>query len=313
MTADYNKVINAMDAKIVRIRHIEFLKSITVEALYEIENRLIMVNSGTLSYKDSKGEKISVHRGDILFVPEGKMVSITYGNSFESTWITHEEFVKNKTQYFRYTETPVFDHSTSENFTFINLEIKVFDSVNLFSSLDIPAFAIKNNKTINSIITNIIKETQENNEGKEKVLRITSSLLAIEIIRYILKNKLFVEKISAKSSYFKDIRLINIFKYINKNLRADLSNKVLASIANVSEDYVGQYFKLLTGINPQDYVEYKRMEQAVKLLRESKESISDIAKNIGFNDTAYFCRRFKMMFGIPAGKMRQRHKNVEGK
>ena len=34
-----------------------------------------------------------------------------------------------------------------------------------------------------------------------------------------------------------------------------LSNKVLANVANVSEDYVGQYFKMLTGINPQDYID----------------------------------------------------------
>jgi len=27
---------------------------------------------------------------------------------------------------------------------------------------------------------------------------------------------------------------------------------------------------------------------------------------VGYKDTAYFCRRFKMMFGIPAGKMRRR-------
>jgi AraC-like DNA-binding protein len=63
---------------------------------------------------------------------------------------------------------------------------------------------------------------------------------------------------------------------------------------------------MLTGINPQDYIEYQRMEHAVTLLRSSKMSIKDIGNKIGYKDTAYFCRRFKMMFGIPAGKMRRR-------
>ena len=31
-----------------------------------------------------------------------------------------------------------------------------------------------------------------------------------------------------------------------------------------------------------------------------------IGAEVGYKDTAYFCRRFKMMFGIPAGKMRRR-------
>ena len=39
----------------------------------------------------------------------------------------------------------------------------------------------------------------------------------------------------------------------------------------VSEDYVGQYFKMLTGINPQDYIEYQRMEKAVVLLKNNQE------------------------------------------
>ena len=84
------------------------------------------------------------------------------------------------------------------------------------------------------------------------------------------------------------------------------TGSVLANVANVSEDYVGQYFKMLTGINPQDYIEYQRMESAVGLLRTTKKSIRAIGSEVGYKDTAYFCRRFKMMFGIPAGKMRRR-------
>jgi AraC-like DNA-binding protein len=81
---------------------------------------------------------------------------------------------------------------------------------------------------------------------------------------------------------------------------------VLADVANVSEDYVGQYFKFLTGSNPQDYVEYQRMELALDLLRTSKISIRELAKRVGYKDVAYFCRRFKIVYGIPAAKMRKR-------
>src|SRR5690606_23252387 len=128
----------------------------------------------------------------------------------------------------------------------------------------------------------------------------------VEIVRHILKNRLFVEELSTNSTYFKDPRLIDMFNYIKKSIGGDLSNKVLANVANVSEDYVGQYVKMLTGINPQDYIEYQRMEKAVDLLRTSKNSIRAIGSDVGYKDTAYFCRGFKMMFGIPAGKMRRR-------
>ena len=142
--------------------------------------------------------------------------------------------------------------------------------------------------------------------GKERIIKLLTEQLVVELIRYIILKNLFVEQLATNSTYFKDPRLIDIFSYIRENIGGDLSNKVLANVANVSEDYVGQYFKMLTGINPQDYIEYQRMEEAVNLLRTSKKSIREIGREVGYKDTAYFCRRFKMMFGIPAGKMRRR-------
>lgn len=67
--------------------------------------------------------------------------------------------------------------------------------------------------------------------------------------------------------------MIKIFEFIKGNLDADLFNKQLVKVVGVSEDYVDQYFKMLTVINPQDYVEDQRMGKAVVLLRTTKKSI----------------------------------------
>jgi AraC family transcriptional activator of mtrCDE len=188
----------------------------------------------------------------------------------------------------------------------VSFDSKVFDVVNFFNSLDIPPFIIRFNDRIATIIEDLMKEIEVSNVGKERILKSQTEILVIELLRHILKNRLFLEELSTNATYFKDPRLIDLFNFIKANLGGDLSNKVLAQIANVSEDYVGQYFKMLTGINPQDYIEYQRMETAVELLRTSKKSIRDIGKDVGYKDTAYFCRRFKMMYGVPAGKMRRR-------
>jgi AraC-like DNA-binding protein len=156
------------------------------------------------------------------------------------------------------------------------------------------------------LLQSIYEEESKPQDGKERMLKLLCDSIAIEIIRYILRKRLFVEQLATNSTYFKDPRLIRIFSYIRENIGEDLCNKNLAEVAEVSEDYVGQYFKMLTGINPQDYIEYQRMEIAVNLLRTTKKSIQEIGNEIGYKDTAYFCRRFKMMFGIPAGKMRKR-------
>jgi AraC-like DNA-binding protein len=199
------------------------------------------------------------------------------------------------------------------SFGLIAFEAKVFDSVNFFTSLDIPPFFIYKNSKLAQLIKEILIEDFTDEAGRGRVISIKTEEAVIEVIRYILRNRMFVEQLATNSTYFKDPRLIDIFTYIKNNIDGDLSNKQLANVANVSEDYVGQYFKMLTGINPQDYIEYQRMEEAVNLLRTSKKSIRAIGGEVGYKDTAYFCRRFKMMFGIPAGKMRRRESLMIGK
>jgi AraC-like DNA-binding protein len=259
---------------------------------------------GEVSFGSEESHK--VEEGDMLFIPGGKHATVTYGNTQTAKTVSNEEFMTNRDNYIEAGHDPALIGKLPNSFGLISFEAKVFDTVNFFTSLDVPPFLIKRDDQIAITINQILTEDMLDTPGKGRIIKIKTEEVVIEIIRYILKNKLFVEQLVTNSTYFKDPRLIDIFAYIKDNLGGDLSNKVLANVANVSEDYVGQYFKMLTGINPQDYIEYQRMEKAVDLLRTSKKSIRAIGSDVGYKDTAYFCRRFKMMFGIPAGKMRRR-------
>jgi len=296
---DYNKIIESLGVRFIKARNINILKPVTIQNNYEIENSLILVNKGIVSFGK---EKEQCKEGEVFFVPGGRPMSITYGSN-KAVSLSKDEFLNNKELYFKSfgDEKP-----SGENYSYVSFEAKAFDSVNFFASLDIPAFKIGKSPKIISLIKSVNDEVANNAPGKDRIIKVLTEQLAVELIRYILKQGLFVEQFATNSTYFKDPRLIDIFTFIKENLGQDLSNKVLANVANVSEDYVGQYFKMLTGINPQDYIEYQRMEEAVNLLRTSKLSIREIGKDVGYKDTAYFCRRFKMMFGIPAGKMRRR-------
>lgn len=300
---DYNKIIESLGVRFINAKNIKILEPFTIKNFYDVENTILILNKGQIKFGKEKEEEL-VNQGEILFIPGGKQVPLSYGTG-EPAKLSNDEFVNNEDKYFQ--SLPIdADGTSDENFSYVTFEAKVFDSVNFFSSLDIPPFVIKENDRIAGLIRDILQESQSTLPGKDRVIKIAVDHLVVEIIRHIIKNRLFVEQLATNSTYFKDPRLIDIFAYIRENLEGDLSNKVLAGVANVSEDYVGQYFKMLTGINPQDYIEYQRMEKAVNLLRTSKKSIRDIGRDVGYKDTAYFCRRFKMMFGIPAGKMRRR-------
>ena len=298
---DYNKIIESLGIRFKKARNINILQSLTIENYYDVENTIIIPLQGEVRYGR---DKTLVRENEILFVPGGKLVPLTYGSG-KAVSLSNDDFINNKEKYFEQVNGVVED-SQYEHFSYLAFDAKVFDTVNFFASLDIPPFVIAENAKVVALMRQISEESASDLPGKDRVIKIQTEQLVIEVIRHVIENNLFVEQLATNVTYFKDPRLIDIFGYIKDNLGDDLSNKILANVANVSEDYVGQYFKMLTGINPQDYIEYQRMEMAVNLLRTSKKSIREIGKDVGYKDTAYFCRRFKMMFGIPAGKMRRR-------
>lgn len=300
---DYNKVIESLGIKYIKANNIKLIKPLKISNYFDSENTILILKKGEIRF----GENDSLLKpGQSLFIPGGRTISITYGYG-EAEELTNEDIATREGEFFKTDAggTGGLRGVGMDNFDYIAFEANIFDTVNFFHTLDIPPFVIDSKKII-SVVDDILLEEEGRLEGRNRVIALKTEHLVVEVIRYIIENQLFVEQLATNSTYFKDPRLLDMFEYIKANLGDDLSNKVLAKVANVSEDYVGQYFKMLTGINPQDYIEYQRMELALDLLRTTKKSIRNIGSEVGYKDTAYFCRRFKMMFGIPAGKMRRR-------
>lgn len=305
---DYNKIIESLGIRFVNSKSLILRDSVCVNNFKDVSNVIILVHKGGLAFGKDQEE---LQSGDVLFVPGGRATNIRFGKDQCTQNISNDKFINSLDSYFSQNTNKDQVGNQDDDFSVINFESKIFDAVNYFSSLDIPPFVISQSSELNELIVKILKEFFDLKVGKERVIQNLMEQIVVESIRYIVDNKMFLEQLATNTTYFKDPRLIEIFKHIKENLSGDLSNKMLANIANVSEDYVGQYFKMLTGINPQDYIEYQRMERAVYLLRTTKRSIREIGGDVGYKDTAYFCRRFKMMFGIPAGKMRKRETLID--
>ena len=300
---DYNKIIESLGVRFIKAKNLVLQQPFTVRNSYDVGNNLILLHKGSIFFGD---EEQMVEEGELLFIPGGRSTKVSYGPAGEGKTISNDDLISNKEKFFKSNNDLDLIGDAEESHSFVSFEAKVFDSVNFFASLDLPAFLISNNNKLANLVIKVVEESMQELPGKERLINLYTEQIVVEIVRHILRNRMFVEQLATNSTYFKDPRLIDLFNYIKENLGGDLSNKVLSNVANVSEDYVGQYFKMLTGINPQDYIEYQRMERAVFLLRTTKKSIREIGKEVGYKDTAYFCRRFKMMFGIPAGKMRRR-------
>lgn len=84
----------------------------------------------------------------------------------------------------------------------------------------------------------------------------------------------------------------------------DLSVEALAKQLHLSRVQLFRKIKALTGITPTLFIRQIRLQHAQKLLRESDQSISEIAYASGFKDPGYFSRVYKEQFGHSPSEIR---------
>jgi len=71
----------------------------------------------------------------------------------------------------------------------------------------------------------------------------------------------------------------------------------LADVASVSEAHFIRTFKATFGETPHRYLQRRRVERAMFLLRETERSITDICMDVGFNSLGTFSRTFRDIVG----------------
>jgi AraC-like DNA-binding protein len=71
----------------------------------------------------------------------------------------------------------------------------------------------------------------------------------------------------------------------------------LARVASVSEAHFARTFRVTFGETPHRYLQRRRVERAMFLLRESDRSVTDICFEVGFNSLGTFSRTFHEIVG----------------
>lgn len=300
---DYERILASLNVRRNHVKHVNIIKSVRVTDYKNVDNKLIVINKGQISW-DKGGDKVTMHEGNMFFLPELSPLAITYGVN-QPTTIDNNQFTNYQEQYLDIIDSLEELSHTNGSFSYVSFNAKVYEAIDLFKFVNISAFKLERNTGIHTLFQNIITETQQNRLGKEEILQNLAECLVIELIRHIIENNLFIDQLVLKAAALTDLRLATLFKYIANNIPNDLSNKVMAREVGLSKDYIGQYFKNITDMNLQRYIETIRLNRAVELLNNNPNmKIRDVAIACGFSDLAYFCRKFKTLWGTTARKMR---------
>ncbi len=104
-------------------------------------------------------------------------------------------------------------------------------------------------------------------------------------------------------------RISEVFDFVIKNYAEEIKLQHVASIANLSLTAFCRYFKLHTRQTFTEFLNRTRIGQASRLLRETRQSVSEIGYSCGYNNIPYFNREFKKITGQTPLSFRKEHQS----
>lgn len=92
-------------------------------------------------------------------------------------------------------------------------------------------------------------------------------------------------------------RLAHALNLIEQEYTDELDLQQIAQAAGLSKSHLIKSFREAFAMPPLEYLRQVRIQHAMRLLRETGRSITDVAYAVGFNDSNYFSRQFKKHTG----------------
>ncbi len=92
-------------------------------------------------------------------------------------------------------------------------------------------------------------------------------------------------------------RLLRARDAMDRGYAQPLDVPSLARISHVSEAHFIRSFRATFGETPHRYLQRRRVERAMFLLRESERSVTDICLDVGFSSLGTFSRTFRDIVG----------------
>ena len=105
----------------------------------------------------------------------------------------------------------------------------------------------------------------------------------------------FIIPLTISEEQFKKIE--QVVHYIDTNFKSPITLEEISSLVKYNKYTICHTFKAVTGSTIFEYINFSRVHYAVEKLKETENSILEIATECGFSSATYFNRVFKSFFG----------------
>jgi AraC-like DNA-binding protein len=93
-------------------------------------------------------------------------------------------------------------------------------------------------------------------------------------------------------------RMLRARDAMDRTYAHPVDTQALAAVASVSEAHFIRTFRETFGETPHRYLQRRRVERAMFLLRETRRNITDICLDVGFASLGTFSRTFRDIVGV---------------
>jgi AraC-like DNA-binding protein len=109
---------------------------------------------------------------------------------------------------------------------------------------------------------------------------------------------------SRHGKHFKEV-VSRAMDYIKANYHEEVTLERIAKHIQVNPSYLSRTFKQNTGFTVVEFITFKRIWHAKKMLLYTDARITDIAHQIGYNNVTHFQWTFKKMLGVSPSQYRK--------
>ena len=150
-------------------------------------------------------------------------------------------------------------------------------------------------KYIDPVITADNLNSIDLSKSRGYELEIYINLMRFWLLLVLNENDIFSQKTEPKP--INEERVKDVLSFIHKNYSNKITLQDIADSVFVSKGECCRFFKKSLKMSPYDYLINYRINESMKLLKNTSFSILDIAENVGFNNVSHYIQIFKKKTG----------------
>ncbi|MBI9100963.1 MAG: helix-turn-helix domain-containing protein [Spirochaetales bacterium] len=140
-----------------------------------------------------------------------------------------------------------------------------------------------------NLVENIEKEIEKKREG----YRLMSKVLFLELCGFLSRRYTH----SSRQGLVDLSRIAGILTFLENNVNRFLSIGEILEMAGLSESTLQRLFRKTTGFSPMEYHKRLRIRKVCEVLRHSDKTVTEIAYDLGYQDSNYMTRQFRAVTG----------------